>query len=114
MYINWKLDPFAVGTNTYLANSEVINAYAFPSFLSDTDMHSESSERVGGTGYWSLANTTLFSNVTEHVNSRAYSFLYHHKSTSSCHQGEPHPLITNRTLKLEVWKISSETKKCMV
>lgn len=48
MYINWKLDPFAVGTNTYLANSGVINAYAFPSFLSDTDMHSESSERVGG------------------------------------------------------------------
>lgn len=30
--MNWKPDPFAVGTNTYLANSGVINAYAFPSF----------------------------------------------------------------------------------
>uniref|UniRef100_A0A8W8JUE2 Uncharacterized protein n=1 Tax=Magallana gigas TaxID=29159 RepID=A0A8W8JUE2_MAGGI len=82
--------------------------------LPDTEMHSKSSERAGGISHCdtSMANTTLLSNVTEYVNSRPHSSTPI-EGPPSVTRGDPHPLITNGTLKLVVWKISGETKKCM-
>ena len=52
-----------------------MKAYAFPPFLSHTEMSSKSLERDGRIGdcNTNMANTTLLCNAIEHVNCRPHS-----------------------------------------
>lgn len=106
-YISWKLDPFALITDAFLANWGGVKAYAFSPFCL-IQRCIEKVRKIGGIGHCdtSMANTTLLSNVTEHVNCRLHSSTF-------CPGGGEHPLITNGTLTFVVWKISGETKECM-
>lgn len=71
-YMSWKPDPFAMGTDVFLANWGSMKDYAL-TILPETEMYSKSSEREGRFGHYdtSMANTTVLSNVTEHVDCRS-------------------------------------------
>lgn len=77
-------------------------------------MYSKSLERVGGISYCdiSMVNIILLFNVIEYVNSRFYFFIFI-EGFFFVIRGDFYFLIINGMLKLVVWKILGEIKKCM-
>lgn len=108
-YMSWKPDPFTMGTDEFLAHWEGMKTYVFPPFCliqrCIDKVQNEQGELVVVTPAWQPFYLMLLSMpIVDAI------LLPPQKDLLLSPGG---PLKTNRTLKLLVWKISGETKKCI-
>ena len=112
-YMSWKPDPFAVGTDAFLANWEGMKAYAFPPFCliqrCVAKVQKEKGELVIVTPTW---QTQPYYAMLLNMSIADPILLPPQRNLLLSQGGEPHPLIINGTLKLVAWRISGEIKKC--
>ena len=114
-YVSWKPDPMAVATDAFMVIWRERQAYAFPPFCLIprclAKVQKEGADLVIVTPAW---QSQAFYPVLLEMSVADPILLSPQGDLLLSPEGNTHPLIQSRTLKLVAWKISGDQNKCKV